>query len=233
MNITDLFTRLSYGELSNLAMSNEGLGEIVELHQPKIVQFANSALLRLYSRFVLKEKDVIIEMSDAITTYHLDYDYALSNPTPPVGVTQYIIDSEAVPFTEDVVKILTVYDRLANKLELNDRDNENSVFTPTPTSLQVPEPVDGERLVLVYQAKHPPLVLADDTEIELPEVLLDAMTAYIAQLVYSGMNGQEHSAKAAEHLARYEAVCNEVTQFDTVNSSVSTTPHKFDERGFV
>ena len=42
MNIEDLFRNLSYGELSNLALSGEGLGTIVESARPKIVMYATT-----------------------------------------------------------------------------------------------------------------------------------------------------------------------------------------------
>ena len=71
MNIEDLFTSLSYGELNNLSMSADGSGSIEESKQPQILLYANEGLLRLYGRFLLKENDVLIEMVEHITNYHL------------------------------------------------------------------------------------------------------------------------------------------------------------------
>ena len=67
MKLPDLYRELSYGELSNLALGVEGSGAIAEEHQPRIVQFANEALLKLYSRFILKESTLIISAYEHIT----------------------------------------------------------------------------------------------------------------------------------------------------------------------
>jgi hypothetical protein len=185
VNVTDLFTRLSYGELSNLSISGNGSGEIVEARQPQIIQFANEALLRLYSRFVLLERDLILLMSDDITTYHLHSDHAYTNPDPDPGDSIYIQDSENSPFNDDLIKILQVYDPYINLLPLNDNNDVYSVFTPSPTVLQVPLPTEGDRLTIIYQAKHPVLSIDDlSTQIILPPTLEGALTSYIAQLVY-------------------------------------------------
>lgn len=244
MVISDLFAMLSYGELSNLAMSNDGNGTIIASSQPKIVQYANEALLRLYSRFVLKENDLIIEMQEWITFYHLTPPYAVTY-TPPAGTAsqpvRYIMDIPSQPFLGDVIKVMAVFDSEGENLPLNDDAQMFSVFTPQVNVLQVPQPVyrhsssvSGVRYITVlYQARHAKLLGDLQEEICIPDIILGAFTSYIAYKVFSHMNTTDSTAKAQEYLGMYESICADVTDRDLVNSSISTSNESFHERGWI
>ena len=71
MLLEDLYQRLSYGELSNLSISTDGNGSIIESAQPRVVLYANEALVRLYSTFILRTNSLLITPIDHITYYHL------------------------------------------------------------------------------------------------------------------------------------------------------------------
>jgi hypothetical protein len=235
MNVSDLYAKLSYGELSNLSIGTEGGGTILEARRPQIIQFANSALTRLYSRFILRQGNILIQEYTSLSMYELSSRYAATNPDPIEDDILFILDTESNPFQDDVVKILAVYDMCGLPYALNDEDVCTSLFTPQPHILQIPCPVDERKVSLVYQAQHSPLT-GDDPDNELiylPKTLEDAMTAYIAHMVYLGMNGQEHRVTAGDHLDRYEGICMEVLDKDLVNSSLSNSGTKFDKRGFV
>lgn len=234
MNVTELFRQLSYGELSNLSIASEGTGTIVEAKRPQIIAHVNEALLRLYTRFVLKENDLIIRMSDGITNYYFMSRFAATNTDPEPGTTLYIQDTTGDPFQDDLIKVMSVWDADANPYPLNDVDDAGSLFTPQPNLLQVPTPTEGKVLNVLYQARHA-ILPYDDMEacIEIPAVLEGALRAYVAHLVYKGMNGQENMAIAQSHLDTYNGVCGEITDRDMVNSSVSNTATKFVSRGFV
>jgi len=235
MNIGDLFTSLSYGELSNLAMSNDGNGLIRDQDKPKVLNAANEALLLLHSRFILSAKDIWIQLKKHITYYHVDVRFAESNILTSAENDFYIKDLMGDPFIGDVIKVLNVFDEYEYELPLNDVEHPSSVFTPQPRMLQVPNPVDGALYNVVYQAKHPLLVLNAelDQEIDLPDVLHAALKAYIAYKVYSSMNTQEATVKAAEHLNNYEGICKNATEYDLVNTSTYSTNIKFDRNGWV
>lgn len=234
MNISELLKQLSYGELSNLTLGSEGVGAIQADRRANVVHFVNEGLLRLYSRFVLREKDCILRLYEHITNYHFCKKFALTATTVPLEPIRYIEDTELDPFEDDLIRILSVRGPANFDLPLNDRFNIDSLFTPQPNILQVPLPVQDDIMVVVYQARHP-LIDYVDTEacIELPIVLEGALRAYVAHLVYSNMNGQENAAKAMEYLQRYELICKDVMDQDLVNQSVITTNLKFHERGFI
>ena len=236
MLLSELYAKLSYGELSNLALANESDGTILEAAQPRIVNYANDALRRMYSRFVIKSADVLVMQTEYIVHYHLKPKFAVNYT--PLGDSddepiRYIHDLAYRPFLGDVIKILSVVDQYGFPLPLNDDEHPSSLFTPQPTTLQVPCPVSDEALSVVYQAAHPVLVGDLDESIEIPDILLEAFTAYIAYKAFSHMNTADSTAKAQEHLAIYTALCAETDSKDLVNTSVSFTNSRFHQRGFI
>jgi hypothetical protein len=234
MNVAELFKKLSYGELSNLSLSVDGTGTIAEEHQEKVIIHANEGLLRLYSRFVLSEKDVIVEMVEGITNYHLTKRFAETNWNPEETSYPYIKDLGREPFLEDVIRILEVYDSLNCKLPLNDSERCDSLFTPQAKVLQVPHVKPGVALSVLYQAKHPPLSHENlEDEVDLPDVLHGALTAFIASKIFGNMNTQETTAKSQEFYIYYENICADAEEHDLVSTSISTTNTRFQRRGWV
>ena len=230
MQVSELFENLSYGSLSNLSIGGEGSGVIPADKQPKLINLINQALLALYQRFSLLEKEVIIRTSAAVSTYVLDSKYADS--TLDVVPFKYIDDSDLEPFEDDVIKILGVFDLAGTELTLNDSGNISSIYTPTPQSIQIPAPKDGDALFVIYQAKHPKLTGDVTQEILLPFGLHTALNALVGHLVYGGMSGQENSAKSQELRMTYENLCMQNETKDLVNSSLVDTNCKLHERGF-
>ena len=241
MKVIDLFRRLAFGELSNLAIAGEGeaLGTIVEAKHPQIIQYLNEGLLRLHSRFNLRQKDLLIEQVAHITNYHLRRQFAESSNDCSIPYP-YIKDLPCEPFLEDVIRILEVHDQCGQR-PLNDLGRSNSVFTPQPDVLQVPNPQTGAPLAIVYQARHEPIrdfkIREDENLLEqsinIPFFLEGALQAFIGSQVYSHMNGQENIMKAQEYLNKNEAICLEVEEKDLVGQSVFNSHYKFEQRGFV
>jgi hypothetical protein len=243
MNVTQFLARLSRGPVSNLSMSNEGNGTILAAKIPAVIGHLNEALLKLYARFDLLEKELIIECDETVTSYKLSSKYAVSQAATYPLNKHYIKDAIGTPFTDDLIKVMRVYTTgscgpLPLQLPLNDDNQDKSLFTPQHDVLQVPDPVNGVPLYLIYQAMHAPITedpVADgfgDQEIVIPPILEPGLLSYVAYLIYMNMNGQEHGVKASEHLGAYENLCAEVIDKDLVNSSLSSTNTKFDDRGF-
>jgi hypothetical protein len=234
ITVTDLFRILSYGEFSNLAIGSEGSGTVTAAAQPRIVQHANEGLLRLYSKYILSEKDVIVELVEGITHYHLDSRFSETVYNPAEVEYPYIKDMGRETFANDVIRVLAVYDSLGNRLPLNDNELSNSVFTPQARVLQVPYFIEEVSLSILYQAQPPILShLVPTAEVELPDVLVGALTAFVAWKVYSFMNTAEATGKAQEHKFRYEEICAEAVSEDLVATSISTTNNRFAKRGWI
>jgi hypothetical protein len=238
MKLEQLFEALSFGELSNLSMSNNGNGTLSVEGKKKVLRHTNEGLLRLYSRFVLKEADVLIRLTKNVTNYHLVPRFAVNyQPEFPGGEDdeslRYILDLPRERFTGDVLKVLSVTDSDGCRLPLNDDNAEMSVFTPQGNVLQVPDPIQDKALAVVYQARHVKLLGELDEEIQLPELLEGALTAFVAYKIYSHMNTSDSLAIAQGHLGNYEKICSGVVEQDLVNASISTSNSRFKTRGWI
>lgn len=233
MTLYELLHNLSVGELSNLSSALDGAGAIKEESQPKVVNYINNGLLRLYSRYLLKEKDVIIELVEGVTFYHLDSRFAESKRDPNSVKYSYIKDATD-PFTDDVIKILSVHNAFGLTLPLNDPDNPHSLFTPQADILQVPAVKDGTSLNVTYQARHPVLsVERMNQKIELPAVLHEALTSYVAARMYGGILTPEAVNASVKYNTRFEEICLDAEKNDFINISISSSGTKFQKRGWI
>ncbi len=235
MLLSDLYLRLSYGPLMNLSMAGEGDGSIIAGKRPTIITHLNEGLLRLYSRFVLKENDIILKLDEGIVNYHLTARYAQTNPDPDPLDTLYIQDTELRPFNGDVIRILKVADFEQKEFKLNDAEDEDSLFTPQPLVLQYPNPEADKIIGVLYQAMHETIAYnaAGTQIIDIPAILEGALVCFIAGQIFSSMNGQEHVAKGAALISQFDAICLENQDRDLTNESISASNTKFRERGFV
>lgn len=233
--LEELFCRLANGVLSNTSLVSEDTTTIRDDMRAQVIVAANEALTRLHSRFILKENNVIVEMQEGRTNYPLLKKYAVTSYDPKEVCCPYIMDLAGEPFTEDVIKILSVYDTYGCRRLLNDDNACCSLFTPRPNVLQNNAPRAYEALSVVYQASHPKLSAAEDGvgEIDLPETLNSAFDSYIAYRYYTSLNLETSSAKAMEYLQIYESICNEVTDYDLVSNSYSRTNVLFSKRGWM
>lgn len=231
--LSDLYKQLSYGELNNLAVGMDGIGDISSAGKPKVLDYINDGLTTLYGLFNIREKQVIIDTYEYITFYHLRTRFAkYAGAEENLEEVRYIRDLPQEFFVEDVIRINRVYDSNGCELPLNDDLLVRSVFTPQPNIIQFPNPENDKAFNVVYQARHPVLALETDM-VYLPDTLVRALKAFVGYKVYSHMNTQESTVKAQEHLAFYEGVVGEVEEKNLVNTSISNTTCVFEQRGFV
>lgn len=234
MEIKDLYRNLSHGVLKNLTMSGEGSGDIREKDRGSVILAANEALLRIYSRFILREKDALIQMVDGITSYHLLKRFAQFSGEGGPEHYRYILDMALEPFEEDVIKIIAAYNSDGYQMPLNDNEAMYSLFTPQANVLQVPNPEEGRALSVLYQARHPELIAGELSQpIELPDVLHGAFYAHIGYQLFESMGTVESIGKSQLLLQNYENICSEAEKNDSVQTSISTTNSRFEKRGWV
>lgn len=233
MKVSDLFQRLAADELQNLSIASAG--SINPTATTRIINYTNEALLKLYSRFMLKENDLLLQLYSHITNYRLIPQYAVNyvatTPTENRPI-RYILDLPNEPFQDELIKVTEVFDFMGHPLKLNDENQHFSVFTPQVKMLQVPNPVTGMFLNVKYQQRHPILSAELSDYIELPDVLETALTSFIAYKVFSHMNSQDSTSKAQEFMSLYEATCNEVVEREMFNLSISQTNARFEEGGW-
>jgi len=194
MKLSEIFEYLSYGELSQLAIGSADDGGIQARDYPKVISYVNLAMIEIYKRFSLREKQVLITLDDSITEYILNDDYAVSN-VDSVEPIKYITDTISSPFTNDVLMIVRIVDADGDEFPLNSIDDELSLFTPNPTTVSMSYPEDETTMTITYRAYPDKIALTTATpetiEVALPEQLLEALLSYVAHRAYSSMNNSE------------------------------------------
>lgn len=214
MKLRAIFDQLSAGELSQISLGGDMLGEIAESNYPKITSHVNLALTELHKRFMIKEGTVLLALQTGLTTYVLDRKYAVSN-TASTEPVKYISDASS-PYLDDVFKIERVYDEDDLELALNVFEDTLSVLTPGYRVVVVPtsEEFVSTTLRVVYRANHRVLDVADwadpdVSEIDLPYTYLEALLLYVASRVMNpiGFAGGNGFHEGNNYMAKFEKAC--------------------------
>lgn len=235
MKLKQLLNELVQGEFFNLALREPNSNTIKPERLPAIINYINEGLMVLHTKFILKEKVIILETVDSINEYLLHSKYSVSS-----GYKEdywYIKDTPDNPFKDDIVKVLEVRDIYGNLMSLNDPEVYNSMFTPQPLVLQIPFVGFKDVYTISYQANHPIIDIMKenylDNEIELPPYLILALKNYVSYKVFSHMGGPENGAKAQEHYLMFEQANGEVIERDLINTTYHTSHNKLEKRGFI
>lgn len=232
---------LGLGVLNNTQYANTYQLDVVR-DQMNLIILVDEALTRLYSRFNLRTRNVLIEVQVGRTFYHLDSKYAVQSHDPILVPHPYIKDLPNDKFEDDACKVLQIQDSLGRTRPLNDPNRTDSLYTPQPDVIQNPQPVPLDIMFVTYQAKHPKIAVKAEVDgdvawqyghdVILPDVLMPALYNYVGYLVYSRMATQEANAKAAGNLMVYEEICKDVERGDLVNNSQSCSNIRFGLNGW-
>jgi hypothetical protein len=239
MTLKDLLRRLSYGELSNVFLGASGAGTIPDEKLPIVIQYINEGLLRLYTKYMLSLKSLIIECSEYRTTYILTSEHSWLNASQedldnPEFSDKYIRDDPEHPFTDDLIKVLTATLGDGVQTTVNNEANRLGIFTPSFNVIELQHSIVDMPITITYQAKHPELSQDDlDAEIELPYFLYGALCSYVAYLMYSNMNTQEAVQNGTKYLNNYQMILQDLEQNDIMQQTYSDFSAKFHSRGFI
>ena len=234
MILQECLDKLARGKLSNLAICTGG--KVKDEHRQKVIDAINEALNRLHTILPLKEKSLIIEMTESRTEYPLTSEHSLRHETGDIydSYDLYIRDSEFFPFEDDILNIIEVWDDLDRKRPINDPENPLSVFTPEHNTLNVNFTSDVRVLNVIYRARHKLLTLENLADkVELPSNLEGALLSYVAYLIHGDMNTQEAVANSQKYHAEYQMIINELQQYGTLNPDKLVLDRKFIGRGWV
>lgn len=232
MKISQLFSQLSYGELSNLTVGDDGSGEIADQNHPKLIHHTQQALTNLYSRFAHRKAYVVMKQDELVQKYRIHPLYAVTDTTPNNTAARHIIDTEQSPFTTPIIKILSIRKILEDStlaevdLLINDDTRVGAVKTLAYDEIYIREPVQDELLLIEVQLNHPVIALPVDLdyEISLAPVLEEALVLKVAARVFGSMNGQDNMIKAQSLNAAYENVL-QMVQFEDLLQNTSTEDH--------
>lgn len=220
IKLSDVFSQLTYGELSQVSIGGGSAGQINDNNYAQVLAHINLGLTALYKRFPLKEGRLTIVTQANRITYPLTLDYAISN-TASTEVNRFI-DDMVIPFKEDILKVERVYNSNGYEFGLNDEGNSNSVFTPSANVLRVPGLIDPElmtpTLEVVYRANHPSISVGDNAfnpnlvNLELPITHLEPLLLFVASRFHSPIGMVNEFNASNNYAAKYEAACQEIEQ---------------------
>lgn len=221
MLLSELVEYLTYGELSNLYVSGTEEKGIRHKDLPKIISNINLGMIDLHKRFPVLYKQVNIQMHEHISDYVLDSYYAETN-TESGAAYKYIKDSVNNPFSNDVIRIINVVNEDDCKYPLNTQNNPYSLFTPSYNIVQVPYPLDENIIAVEYQA-YPAKIPTNTTDtenfyIEFPEVMLEALIAFVNYKIYTGTGNDK--PEAIGYYQKYEAECLRLASLGIFNSDI-------------
>ena len=220
MLLEDVFDHLTYGELFQLSIGGAEEGGFIAVDDyPKIVPHINLGLLELFKRFPLHTKSIDVLQDSTISKYILKAEYSInSGSAQPV---KYLLDSAGDVFTDTVLKIEEVFDIDGVNIPLNDRNNEDSYYTPTYNTLLVPVPDDTTTVKVTYRAAHDKIIVAGldpaTTEVDIPSSLLESLLYFVASRVQAGVLSMDGQNESLMHLQKFEASIAKIKELDLIN----------------
>lgn len=189
MKLSEVFEQLAAGELSQIALGGGELGTIDPSNYTRVIAHINLGLTSLYTRFNLKEAEVIVPLVTGTLAYQIPAD--------------------------DLLKIERVYDAVGREWALNDEGNILACRTLSTQVLQVPAELLGVNgfIRVAYRANHPRIVAEygyidpENTNLELPYSHMQALLYFVASRVHNpiGMSNEFHAGNS--YYAKYEAEC--------------------------
>lgn len=208
MNLREVITLLSEGELSSINLGGSGDLGVKPEHYPMLTRHIYLGLSELHSRFNLRVKELYLQLVEPITvyTFHTKYRYYNTASTEPI---KYIIDTPDEEFKDDLLSIVGVYDSAGGMMDLNSTSGQRPVFTPSYNQLQVPYYSNGELISVAYRAKPNELKWVDESSldqvIDLPHSLIQGLLFYVAYKLYGSKLDADSISKSNLYYQQYEA----------------------------
>ena len=207
MKLSTIFSHLTFGELKQFGIGGyEDYKEIQVENYEEVVNHINLALLNLYTRFPLLEKEQTFKTEMGKTIY---------------------------PLPEDCIRVNAVYcDN--TELPLNDEYAESSAFISSFNELQLPFATGAEDIFVIYRAEPVRVTGTSLTEeVVLPDSLLEALLAYVEYRVRKSQGGAEGTQLAMAAKQTYEMMCMEVEKRNVLNNADASTNIKPEINGWV
>ena len=161
-----------------------------------IISYINLALIALYGRFNLKKSEQIITLQNNIVQYKL---------------------------ASDLMTIEAIYDENGDEFALDDETSLFSINQIDFETIQVPNPITGVNISVVYLAAPTYFTYIDQTSLSqklpIPVQLLEPLLHYIGYRAHGSMNG-DIKAENNTHYMRYEASVKRIKDLGLVREAV-------------
>ncbi len=203
-------------ELYNILKNTELKQIVVGEDEGQVLGFMNLALIEVYGKFAILQEEQVIAVTDGITRYRLQ-----DNSQKVLQV-----------YMRDTIKEPMLGNDAFQEVGINDINDDESVFTPQPYVLHIPNPVAG-RIYSVMQIVTPPYITKeniDTVDFIIPPQYLSAILNYAAYRAYKSMNGDEQS-EIGSHYRAYMQSCSELLKNGMMNYSILTNM-KLDQGGW-
>ena len=204
---------MTVNEVISLANGGELKGLAVKGDQETIVGYINLGLIELYKRFPISTKEFVIALNDGTEIYTMPDDF------------MYVVAAygEVEEGSDDIVSILAI----------NEEDNPLSINTVSWNQVQIPVPLEGSYISLIYVASPTILTVNELTAVvPIAPQMLEALLHYIGYRGHSSVNG-EIQAENSTHYTRFDASCARIETLGLVTSDDLNMNSKFSSRGFV
>ncbi len=240
MKISTVLEQLTFGELKMLDLGGFTTDKSVQpANYAELLTHIRAGLLKLYTRFPIRERELKIIINPARTLYQLSPTKSFSSGS----IDWFIQDSIESPFLGDILSISSVYDECGNPITLNDPNACTPVFIPTYETLQIPRESEGV-LYVIYRAKPDVIATPDitseeeiaaflDTDLFLPDILQDALAAFVESRAYKSRNAEGSLVQSQAAMVNYENLCIDIEYRNTLNTSSLVSNVKLVERGFI
>lgn len=231
MFLNEVHEQLAAAELSKLAMGGDGSGELREDDIPKINRIIQAGISDLYTKFSIKEGELLLRTKIGKNKYELKPANSVSSGDP----FAFIIDSPDDPFLGDILQLISITAEDGYSVRLHEdvgishtylRNPELvglaslthghiSVTTPTYNTLLFKEGHNGGDVLVRYKAKPKSLdfsLAPENVFIELPDHFLQALVYYVAHRLFNPM-GSETIGRGMFHegnnyAAKYKDACD-------------------------
>ena len=236
MILKDILDELRFGELSGANLGENALDGISPFNYERLTNYINAGLNSIYTRLPLRYREVLIEQNDLITIYHLHSKFAKSN-TASTEPVKYLIDT-GDKFDDSVLRILEIYNAAGILLPINDNYDNSSVFTVSNTAIQIPFPVTGNILSVIYQSTHKRVEFIDNEtqflnqEIDLTLAYAPALINFVLYKYHSSVDTPDNSALAIKYASLFEQQINQLNQLGMAIQDNSTN-NKLELNGWV
>ena len=207
MRLRELFDILKHTELKQIVVGED---------DNKVIGLLNLALIEVYGRFNILTEEQTIKIDVGRTRYRLQ-----DNSQRVIQVLMR--DTKNHPYLgHDAFR----------EVPLNDINSDESVFTPQPYVLHVPNPEKG-RVYSIMQTVVPPYISMsnlDKVDLIIPPQFVEPIVNYAAYRAYKSMNGDEQT-EIGSHYRAYINSCKETYKKGMVNYTMLTNM-KGPESGF-
>lgn len=206
MIVKDILESLKYGELKIHALGGYEEPFTDEMWL-ELRTHLNAGLRDLYTRFPLKESELLLETEYDVSTY---------------------------PLPEDVLQVIDVVSENYGSFEINSSKSDKSVYLPTYKTIQIPEKYLGEKFSIVYRAC--PTVLEgydENTVIDIPVYMEEPLLAYVEYKVNKAYGTEVGIQLGTAAKQTYEMLCSQISERNMLNEFSSNDNYRFELNGWI